>query len=135
MIILLRHAHADGNDNRLRPLDDRGRRQAEQLVEPLLEIGVTRIFASSSARCIQTVEPLAAAVALPIETQKALDEGADRDAVVELVYDVGDGGVLCTHDNVIRLLVPNGIGEGAAALLDVVVPGGEIDVVGSVPAP
>src|SRR5439155_1800023 len=76
MLALVRHADAgsrhdwDGDDAE-RPLTRRGRRQASRLVELLAPYPVSRIVSSRAARCVQTVEPLAAARRLSIE---AVDE-------------------------------------------------------------
>ena len=53
--VLLRHAWAGDRaawnaDDRLRPLDERGRAQAEALRDALLERGVTRVVSSPYAR-------------------------------------------------------------------------------------
>jgi probable phosphomutase (TIGR03848 family) len=47
-------------------LDDRGRTQAEGLVERFDGVRLTAIYSSPLERCVQTVEPLAAAQRLPI---------------------------------------------------------------------
>ena len=79
MILLVRHASAgdrdvwDGDD-RLRPLDERGRRQASELVELLAAYQVERILSSPALRCVQTVEPLALARGLSIEVRDELSE-------------------------------------------------------------
>ena len=79
MILLVRHASAgdryewDGDD-RLRPLDERGRRQADELVELLEQYEVTRLLSSPSLRCVQTVEPFAEARGLGIEIRDELSE-------------------------------------------------------------
>ena len=77
MIVLVRHASAGDpdaweGDDRLRPLDGRGRRQAEQLVELLAPYELTRILTSPALRCVQTVEPLAHARGLAIEVRDEL---------------------------------------------------------------
>jgi 8-oxo-dGTP diphosphatase len=76
-LLLVRHAwagHADGwdGDDDLRPLDDRGRGQAQALV-PLLEAyEVERILSSPATRCVDTVVPLATARGLDVETHDGL---------------------------------------------------------------
>ena len=64
LALLVRHAVAGdrrkwSGDDRLRPLDRRGRRQASALPEALSGFPVSRILTSPAARCIGTVEPLA----------------------------------------------------------------------------
>ena len=52
-------------DHDVRPLTDIGRRQAKALV-PELGRGIAAIYSSPALRCLQTVQPLADAVRLPI---------------------------------------------------------------------
>lgn len=47
-------------------LDDRGRTQAERLAERFAPVKLTAIYSSPLERCVQTVEPLAAAQRLPV---------------------------------------------------------------------
>ena len=79
MILLIRHARAGDRDqwtgdDRLRPLDDKGRRQARALVELLAGYEIDRIVSSPADRCIQTVEPLGAARDLLVEPREELFE-------------------------------------------------------------
>lgn len=101
-LLLVRHAWAgdsekwDGDD-RVRPVDDRGRKQSEGLVAVLAGFAVDRIVSSPYLRCIQTVEPLAEARRLDIELDDAL--GADRLEDVPQVLEglQGENAVVCTH--------------------------------------
>ena len=102
MILLVRHASAgdryecEGEDH-LRPLDERGRRQAQELIELLAEHEVTRLLSSPSLRCIQTVEPFAQARGLDIEIRDELSEegqGLEGRALVESLRDV-DAALSC----------------------------------------
>ena len=54
-------------------------------------------------RCVQTLDPLAAAVDLTIETTELLAEGADGNTTVELLLSLaGEGPVACcTHGDVL----------------------------------
>lgn len=104
---LLRHAAAGnrekwtGND-RERPLTKKGRRQATAIAEALGSAGIERIVTSPFLRCIETVEPLAAATGAKIEISEALAEGPDVDAAYDLVDSlVGANAVLCSHGDVI----------------------------------
>jgi 8-oxo-dGTP diphosphatase len=61
-LLVIRHARAGDRDDwrgddRERPLDKRGRRQADALVEELEGYPISRILSSPYDRCVQTVEP------------------------------------------------------------------------------
>jgi 8-oxo-dGTP diphosphatase len=111
-ILLVRHAHAgdrqkwEGPDD-VRPLSEKGRRQAHRLVTILDGAGVTRILSSPSVRCVQTVEPLAGRLGLAVEETDELAEGARADEVVALARRVvrHATAVLCTHGDVIPTLL------------------------------
>jgi 8-oxo-dGTP diphosphatase len=109
-IYLVRHAKAGdrdrwvGNDE-LRPLTKSGRQQAEALVGILADAGIGRVISSHYLRCTQTVEPLAAALGLQLETHEALVEGASLDATYELMRSIDRPAALCTHGDVMSELV------------------------------
>jgi broad specificity phosphatase PhoE len=118
--VLLRHAAAGKRtvwdaDDRLRPLDARGRGQAAGLVEPLRAIGVRRIVSSPYVRCVETVEPLAAALGLTIEEDDALAEGAGTAASALLAE---PRVVACTHGDVIEALLGLPLKKGAYAVFE-----------------
>ena len=123
MIVLLRHASAGDreewdDDDRLRPLDERGFRQAERLVEPLLELGVERIVSSPYLRCTQTVEPLARRLGTPIVLDDSLAEGAPRQATLDLLESPGERAVFCTHGDVVENVLGKQLKKGDAAVLE-----------------
>jgi phosphohistidine phosphatase SixA len=102
-LVLVRHAWAgsaetwDGDD-RKRPLDERGHRQALGLVELLEQYPISRIISSPYCRCIQSVEPLAASRGLPIEPREELaEERQELDGPALLRALAGTDAVLCTH--------------------------------------
>ncbi len=107
-VLLVRHAEAgdrdrwEGPDDQ-RPLSAEGRRQAEALTGALAGFEVTRILSSPYVRCIQTVEPLAAARGLPAEASDDLAEGSGRVALrrVRSLLE-GPYTVLCTHGDVVE---------------------------------
>ena len=106
-VYLVRHATAgdrtewDGPDE-LRPLTNRGRRQADWLAEQLGGEPVKRIVSSPAVRCVETVQPLAARLGLVVETSPVLAEGAPFDGVVGLLGEAAaDHAVLCSHGDVI----------------------------------
>jgi probable phosphomutase (TIGR03848 family) len=55
-------------------LDERGRRQAAALVDRFDGVGVTAVYASPLERCVETVEPLAAARGLEVRAAEGLVE-------------------------------------------------------------
>jgi probable phosphomutase (TIGR03848 family) len=55
-------------------LDHRGRAQAEELVSRFDGVRVTAVYSSPLERCVQTVEPLAAARRVPVRTDEGLLE-------------------------------------------------------------
>jgi 8-oxo-(d)GTP phosphatase len=109
--LLVRHTRAGERDewtgdDRLRPLDKKGRRQAEALAGTLAELGATRLLSSPYVRCVQTLEPAAERLGLPIEERDELAEGASADEVKALLHELG-GSVpaLSTHGDVIESLL------------------------------
>ncbi len=113
MIYLVRHAKAGDRsrwigDDWLRPLTGEGRRQARELVERFSAERFTRIVSSPSARCLETVVPLAGAHSIAIEPHDALAEGAALSDTLKLVDECTIGGaVICSHGDVI----PNVLGH------------------------
>jgi broad specificity phosphatase PhoE len=109
-IYLVRHAHAGDRaawrgDDATRPLSTKGWRQARGLVA-LLDHGnpPRRALSSPSLRCVQTLEPLAEAHGLRVETDDRLLEGADpREALVLLEAALAGGGstAACSHGDVV----------------------------------
>jgi 8-oxo-dGTP diphosphatase len=133
-ILLIRHAKAGRRehwhgDDRLRPLTRSGRRQAEALVEQLRDEPVERILSSPFVRCIQTVEPLAAARGLEVEPTEDLTEGAGVGPLRRLLAELGNA-ALCSHGDVIHeavgwlhhrgVAVEGGLAKGSTWVLDVV---------------
>jgi phosphohistidine phosphatase SixA len=121
-VVLLRHASAGDRaewtrDDRLRPLDPRGRRQAAKLVAPLLELGVTRVLSSPYVRCVQSVEPLAEALGVEVELDDRLAEGAGRTAL-ELLESVKSA-VACTHGDIVEEVLGHALKKGRYALIEI----------------
>jgi 8-oxo-(d)GTP phosphatase len=72
-VLLLRHARAGKRtqfegDDRLRPLDKIGRRQARESVELLASFQPERILSANRRRCEQSVAPLASRLDLPVQS-------------------------------------------------------------------
>jgi 8-oxo-dGTP diphosphatase len=102
-LLVVRHASAgdredwEGDDS-LRPLDGKGRRQADALVEQLGPFRIDRIVSSPFVRCVQSVVPLARSRDLEVEEADELAEGADPEDV-QALFDrlAGEAAVLCGH--------------------------------------
>lgn len=78
-VLLVRHASAGNRkrykgDDALRPLDAKGRIQAQALVPQLEAFGATDISSADRTRCIQTVEPLARKLGVHIDTEPLLSK-------------------------------------------------------------
>jgi phosphohistidine phosphatase SixA len=109
-VVLLRHAsagdrHAWQGDDRLRPLDPKGQRQAEAVVAVLDAVEISSILSSPARRCVQTAEPLAELRGLDIVESEALWEGQGQDCIALVQTLVSTDTVLCTHgDNIPDIL-------------------------------
>ena len=120
-VALLRHASAGDRaawtgDDRRRPLDKKGWKQATRLVDELRELGVTRVLSSPYDRCVQTVEPLAEELGVGIEIDDRLAEGAGRRAALELLGGLDDA-VACTHGDIVEEVLGRGLKKGEYSLL------------------
>jgi broad specificity phosphatase PhoE len=118
MLVLVRHADAGDKlgwqgPDALRPLSPVGRRQAEGLVIRLEDYPVERILSSPTARCRQTVEPLARDRFLEVEPVAALGMDAGLAQVLTLFWDreLHDA-VLCTHGETIGMLLTQLAADG-----------------------
>jgi 8-oxo-dGTP pyrophosphatase MutT (NUDIX family)/phosphohistidine phosphatase SixA len=79
MVLLVRHAKAGSRsswqgEDRLRPLDSTGRRQAQGLRRSLRWFGPTAVRSADPLRCVQTVAPLAEDLGLAVGREPALSE-------------------------------------------------------------
>ncbi len=111
-VLLVRHASAgsraawDGPD-RKRPLDAVGVEQSEHLVRLLSRFEVQRIFSADVDRCVQTVQPLAQALGLPVEETGLVSEGGypgrEAEALKRLrsFGDLPDATVVCSQGDAI----------------------------------
>jgi phosphohistidine phosphatase SixA len=110
-LFVVRHGSAGDRskwqgDDRARPLDARGRRQAEALPSLLDPFPLVRLLSSPYVRCVQTLDSLAAARGLTVEARDELAEGAGLEAFRALVLGLGEGGnVLCVHGDLLEELV------------------------------
>lgn len=105
-LFLVRHAQAgtrsewDGDDQ-LRPLTHSGRAQALALAARLREMATGMLVSSPYVRCLQTVEPLAALVGTDVQADPRLAEDTGSLGALQLLEELPDGSVLCTHGDVI----------------------------------
>ena len=110
-VLLVRHARAGDRttwvgDDALRPLDEKGRKQAKRLAKTLAKLGATRLVSSPSLRCIQSFEPAAKRLGLPLEEREELAEGASAEQVLALLEELGGSvAALSTHGDVIADLI------------------------------
>lgn len=115
-VLVVRHATAGrksrfSGDDAKRPLDKRGRAQAEALVPQLLAFGASQVYAADRVRCHQTVEPLAEVLGLPIHNEPTLTEEAyaksakrARRRMLDIAQAQGTP-VVCTQGKVIPDLI------------------------------
>jgi 8-oxo-dGTP pyrophosphatase MutT (NUDIX family)/phosphohistidine phosphatase SixA len=92
VLVLVRHAKAGKRsewrgDDRLRPLDPSGLRQADSLATLLRLFAPTRIYSADRTRCVQTVEPLAEMLDLRVRVEPAFSDD---------MYEDGPGGTQTT---------------------------------------
>jgi 8-oxo-(d)GTP phosphatase len=133
-LLVVRHADAGRRDHyqgddRERPLSAEGRAQAASLVELLRGYRPTAILSSPFVRCVETVRPLADALALPVETTDALAEGHGTEALGLLAQRSGATEVLCTHGDVAVAILETLAGRGNPSV-EVRLQKGEVWVVG-----
>ena len=115
-VLLVRHAsagsRADWNgDDHLRPLDETGQDQADELVRLLSRFGVEEIVTADPLRCVETVRPLSESIGVPARADERLSEqgfpGREQEAV-ELIRSLGrpgGGAVACSQRGVIDEIV------------------------------
>jgi 8-oxo-(d)GTP phosphatase len=115
-VLVVRHGTAGSKsrfsgDDKMRPLDKKGRAQAEALVEQLAAFGPTDVYAADRVRCHQTVEPLAEELGVVIGDEPTLTEEAyaanskrGRRRVLQIAESPGIP-VICTQGKVIPDLI------------------------------
>jgi 8-oxo-dGTP pyrophosphatase MutT (NUDIX family)/phosphohistidine phosphatase SixA len=115
-VLVVRHGTAGrksrfSGDDTKRPLDKRGRAQAEALVAQLMTFGVTDVYAADRLRCHQTVEPLAEELGVKIQNESTLTEESyaknpkrGRHRILGIAAQDGTP-VICTQGKVIPDLI------------------------------
>lgn len=92
-VFLIRHAHAgsrsawDGDDVQ-RPLSRKGHAQADALAARLRDEPIGTVLSSPIRRCVETAQPIGAALGLPVQVREELAEGADPDVALALLQGV-----------------------------------------------
>jgi len=86
-MVILRHAKAASREgwaraDSLRPLSERGQRQAKRLRDLLGAYGVTALASSPAARCKQTLRPYSQSRHIKVEIRAELSEGAVHQATL-----------------------------------------------------
>jgi len=115
-VLIVRHGTAGSKsrfsgDDKVRPLDKKGRAQAEALVAQLATFCPTDIFSADRVRCHQTVEPLAEELGVSINNESALTEESYADNPkrarrrVLQIADTHHTPVICTQGKVIPDLI------------------------------
>ena len=124
-MLILRHASAgeslsSPHIDRFRELDAAGRADARQLVWTLAGHEIDRVVSSPLVRCVQTVIPIAESRRLVVERCVALSPDANLDATFELLEELPDTTLVCTHREVILELFSGEVTceEGAAWVLE-----------------
>ncbi|WP_395690705.1 NUDIX domain-containing protein [Nocardioides sp.] len=120
-LVVLRHGQARSRkawrrqDDRLRPLLQAGRQQAQRLIPLLAAYDVTRIVSSSSTRCVETVGPFADTTGWKLELEDGLsEEDATPQTVLAVVDELAHGdesAVVCSHRPVLPTVL-DGLGVG-----------------------
>jgi 8-oxo-dGTP pyrophosphatase MutT (NUDIX family)/phosphohistidine phosphatase SixA len=115
-VLIVRHGTAGSKsrfsgDDKIRPLDKKGRAQAEALVAQLATFGPSDVYSADRVRCQQTVEPLAEELGVTINNERALTEEAYADnpkRARRRVLEIADSHrtpVICTQGKVIPDLI------------------------------
>jgi 8-oxo-(d)GTP phosphatase len=110
-VLLVRHAQAGSRsawtgDDRLRPLDDQGQAQADELIRLFTRFDVEAVASADLVRCTETVVPFADALGLEIEETPLLSEAGypgNEPEAIELVRGTGRSrdAVACSQGEVI----------------------------------
>ena len=114
-LFLVRHAKAgkrskwledpaNDNDDRKRPLDDRGILQAAALADRLTDFAPTLLLSSPFMRCIQTLEPLGSNISVIVTPDERLAEDNPFEPILELLESCPDNAVLCSHGDMIPIV-------------------------------
>jgi 8-oxo-(d)GTP phosphatase len=114
--VVLRHTKAQERESwngpdALRPLTDRGTRDARRLIPPLAALGLTRVVSSDAVRCVDSVRPYVDAVGARMELEPVLSEeryrahplGAEK--LTRTLLADGAPTVVCSHRPVLPEII------------------------------
>ena len=114
-LILIRHAKAGkrskwledpaNTDDIKRPLDNKGMLQAVALADRLSDFAPPQLVSSPYIRCMQTLEPLGATLAISVIADERLAENNPFEPILELLEGCPDNSVLCSHGDMIPMVV------------------------------
>ena len=106
-LVVLRHGDARSRkawrrqDDRLRPLLQAGRVQAQKAIPVLAAYDVTRLVSSSSTRCVETLGPYSDVTGWKLELEDGLSEedatAVGVLAITDQLVHADDGAVICSH--------------------------------------
>ena len=100
-LIVLRHAEKSlGSDPEL---TDEGRQRSRDLAHLLKGVNIQKMYCTEYIRTRQTLEPLSAIAATPIETIPAENAPRWRAAISDI--EAGETVVICGHQNTVPLFV------------------------------
>ena len=124
MFILIRDAHAGhqrhwAGPDLDRPLTERGRQQAEGLVQNLSVLYSPALLSSPYLRCLQTLAPLAQHAHQQVGVLDLLAPEADVAALDEyLSHSEVEDAVFCTHGSLLRRLLGRWRDQGSITFTD-----------------
>jgi 8-oxo-dGTP pyrophosphatase MutT (NUDIX family)/phosphohistidine phosphatase SixA len=117
-LLVVRHAKAwardrwRGDDDDLRPLTTKGKRQSEGIAEAFADRPIAEVLSSPTVRCVRTVEPLARRHGLRVRTVDWLRPDVPAPVATAEVLATPGPAVLCSHREVIPSLVRGFADEG-----------------------
>ena len=110
VVYLMRHAKA--GERRVwtgldldRPLSKTGWKQSRAIAKRLAKHEVTELYSSPYVRCVQTLEPLAELLGTTVQVEPRLLEGEPFEGVLDLIGDVDDRAVLCSHGDIVPAVI------------------------------
>lgn len=109
-VYVVRHAKAGErrlwqHDDLDRPLSKKGWKQSEALARRLGKLEPTALLSSPYVRCIQTLEPLGDQLEMPVRVEERLTEDEPVGPVLDLLAEITDGTVLCSHGDIIPAMI------------------------------